>query len=411
MNRKLLAALLPVAVTATAHAQTYEADGRATGRRQSSWLDASSRIMGKGEDWLNYPTLDVSFNTQFQYGYQSFRPSGDSSNLVNTSDLTSTFRFAPRLAIYSDISLDQINGPNPGANSWLDEEGVFSSSLFVQYSNQFVTLGGGQFTPDFGIANALAPGIFGGDYVGDYSFDDQLGLFGGLEFGDERWGRHMLSGSLFAVDRTALSNSLITQRGKTTAADGGPGNTGDLDSFAISYNAQDVPIFSMPILQYQLGAISQAAGQDGNARQYGYVAGAAVTIPFDRDALTTASGRYNALQPLVEYAHFENWTGAEGATADYLTMGLEYFHGDWDLNLSSTLRNTSGVPKQADYDDYLVQATVGYQLYGYQALGGNGQVSAGWSYREDQGVESSLFAVQLTLGWDLLTRFQVLEGW
>ena len=117
------------------------------------------------------------------------------------------------------------------------------------------------------------------------------------------------------------------------------------------------------------------------------------------------------VQPLVEYSRFENWGGTDGATADYLTMGLEYFHGDWDLNVSTTLRDTSGVPGQADSDDYLVQATIGYQLYGYQALGGNGQISAGWCYQEDQGQDSTTFALQLTLGWDMLSRFQLFEGW
>ncbi len=401
---------LSLLALATSFGQSYESGGRATGRRAES-VSTASRVLGFGEDWLSYPTLDVSLNTQFQYDYQKFRMGPSSSNLVNTTDITTTLRFAPRLAIYSDITLDQINGPNPGSDSWLGEEGVFSSSLFLQYSNQVVTLGGGQFTPDFGIANALAPGIYGGDFVGDYSFDDQLGFFGGLEFGQEQIGRHFVNASVFTVDRTGLSNSLFTRRGKTQASAGGPGNTGSLDSFAISYNGMDVPIFSMPILQYQLGFISQAPGEGNTARQYGYVAGLAATIPFNRYALATTKSRYNALQPLIEYAHFDNWTGFDGAKADYLTLGLQYFQGDWDVNVSTTLRDTSGVPGQADEDDYLVQASIGYQLYGYQALGGNGQVSVGWSYRKDAGQESNMVGVQLSLGWDLLSRFQLMKGW
>jgi hypothetical protein len=157
--------------------------------------------------------------------------------------------------------------------------------------------------------------------------------------------------------------------------------------------------------------ISQAQAEDGSGRQLGYVAGMAITIPFNRDALNTTASRYTALQPLIEYANFDNWTGAEDATADFLTMGLEYFYGDWDLNVSSTLRDTSGVPEQANEDDYLVQATVGYKLYGYQTYGGNGQISAGWSYSKNQGEDSNMFAVQLSLGWDILSRFQLLEGW
>lgn len=90
---------------------------------------------------------------------------------------------------------------------------------------------------------------------------------------------------------------------------------------------------------------------------------------------------------------------------------LTHFYGDWDLNVSSTLRDTSGVPEQTNEDDYLVQATVGYQLYGYQTHGGNGQISAGWSYSKNQGEYSNIFALQLSLGWDILSRFQLLEGW
>lgn len=368
--------------------------------------------MGQGEDWLAYPTVDVSFNTQFQNDYQDFRSGGSSNNLVNTSDLSTIFRLAPRLAIYSDITLDQINGPDPGDDSWFEQEGIFSSNLILQYSNQIVTLGGGQFTPNFGIANALAPGIYGGDYVGDYSYDDQLGFFGALDLGREQIGRHVFSGNLFTVDRTWLSDSIITRKGRTTASDGGPGNTGELDSFAITYDGIDVPICDMPILQYQLGFISQGAPDgDDTARQYGYVAGAAITIPFDRNALHTTQSRYMALQPLVEYAHFENFNGDDGASAGYLTLGLEYFYGDWDLNVSTTFRDTDDVPGQDDDDDYLVQATVSYQLYGYQALEGNGQISFGWSYRRDDGEYSNTFGVQLSLGWDILKEFQLRKGW
>lgn len=410
MRTQFCIAGLALILGSEALAQSYQYQGRFTGRRLQSWYSAS-RIMGLGEDWLTYPTLDASINTQFQYNYQQFKGDGRSASMVNTTDLTTILRFSPRLGIFSDLTYDQINGPNPGKNSWFDDEGIFSSSLFLQYSDQFVTFGLGQFTPDFGIANALAPGIFGGDFVGDYSFDDQVGFFGGLDFGWEKFGRHVFNASVFTVDRSPLSNSFITQRGRTTQADGGPGNTGNLDSFAVSYNGIDVPIFNMPILQYQLGFISQAPGVDGNARQYGYVAGAAVTIPFNRDPWATAANRYNALQPLVEYAHFEDWTGVDGATADYITVGLEYFQGDWDLNVSTTLRNTDGVPGQIDTDDYLVQASIGYQLYGYQTFGGNGQISVGWSYRKDNGQDSNMIAVQLSLGWDILTRFQLLKGW
>jgi hypothetical protein len=403
---------LMIAMTAAVHAQSYEnAQGRATGRRQSS-VGNISRALGQGEDWLTYPTADFTFNTQFQNDYQAFRNGPDSNNLVNTSDFSTIFRFAPRLVIFSDVTYDQINGPNPGEDSWFGQEGLFSSNLFMQYSDQIVTFGGGQYTPDFGIANLLAPGIYGADFVGDYSFDDQLGAFASLDLGMEQVGRHIFSGNLFTVDRSFLSNSAITRQGRTTAADGGPGNTGNLDSFALSYTALDVPIFDMPILQYSFGFISQGA-PDGfdTARQRGYVAGTAITIPIDRDALRTTQSKYQAIQPLIEYAHFTNWEGAEDASADYLTLGLEYFYGDWDLNVSTTFRDGPSTPGDNSGDDYLVQATVGYQLYGYQAFGGNGQIAAGWSYRRDGGVYSNTIGIQLALSWDFLNEFQFLKGW
>jgi len=101
--KRLAIALISMLFAAPALAQSYQdAQGRATGRRQASWLDIS-RLMGQGEDWLAYPTVDVSFNTQFQNDYQDFRSGGSSNNLVNTSDLSTIFRLAPRLAIYSDI--------------------------------------------------------------------------------------------------------------------------------------------------------------------------------------------------------------------------------------------------------------------------------------------------------------------
>jgi hypothetical protein len=409
--KQLIFLLGVVLLASTVLAQSYtNSQNRATGRHEQSWFDIS-RELGKGEDWLTYPTVDLSFNTQFQNDYQDFRSGGSSNNLVNTSDLSTTLWFAPRLAIYSDITLDQINGPDPGEDSWFEQEGIFSSNLFLQYSNEIITFGGGQFTPNFGIANALAPGIYGGDYVGDYSFDDQIGLFGAIDLGRELIGRHVFSGSVFMVDTTFLSDSTITKRGQTSLSDGGPGNTEDLSSFALQYNGIDVPIFDMPILQYDVGFISQAKGEGDEERQYGGVAGLALTIPLDGDPWRTASNQYQAIQPLVEYARFENWTGADDATADYLTIGIEYFYGDWDFNVSATLRDTDGITNEDDENDYLIQATVSYQLYGYQALEGNGQIGIAYSYRRDGGEYSNMVGVQLSLGWDLLNRFQLTKGW
>ena len=400
-----------VATAVPVHAQSYEnAQGYATGRRQSS-VGNISRALGKGEDWLVHPTVDFTFNTQFENDYGAFRNGPDSNNLFNTSDLSTTVRFAPRLVLFSDVTFDQLNPPDPGQDSWFGDQSLFSSNLFLQYSNQIVTVGGGQYTPDFGVANALAPGIYGADFVGDYSYDDQLGVFASLDLGFEQVGRHIFSGNLFTVDRTFLSNSVINSRGRTTAADGGAGNNGSLDSFALAYNGIDVPIFDRPILQYSFGFISQGAPDSPDAaRQQGYVAGAAITIPLDDSALRTAQSKYKALQPLIEYAHFEDWDGTEGASSDFLTLGLEYFSGDWDLNVSTTFRDVDNSPDDAG-NDYLVQATVGYQLYGYQAFGGNGQIAAGWSYRRDGGVYSNTIGLQLSLSWDFLNEFQLLKGW
>lgn len=410
-TRAFLATLSGASVASGSFAQSYQTStGQYTTRRPESVL-AISQLLGRGTDWLSYPTFDLSFNTQFEYDFTHFNGDGSSSNLVNTSDLTTTLLLAPRLAIYSDLTLDQVNGPNPGENSWLEGEGIFSSSLFIQYSNQFVTVGGGQFTPNFGIANALAPGLYGGNFVGDYSFDDQLGLFGSLAFGREQVGNHIFSGSLFMVDTTFLSNSIITKQGQTSRSDGGPGNTGSLDNFALSYDGQDVPILGMPILQYQLGFISQGAGEDGDARQYGFVAGAAITIPLDRDPYATVANRYQSLQPLIEYAHFENWTGMEGATADYLTLGLDYWYGDWNLSVSGTTRSLDDIPGQSNDDDLLIQATIGYQLYGYQALEGNGQISFGWAYQRIGGEPQNTIGFAISLGWDVLNNFQLFKGW
>ena len=97
------------------------------------------------------------------------------NNLVNTSDLSIDLKFAPRLVIFTDIVIDQVNGPNPGEDSWFEGEGLWVDDLFMQWSDQMLTFGGGIFTPNFGIANALAPGLFGGDFVGEVTLVEPMG--------------------------------------------------------------------------------------------------------------------------------------------------------------------------------------------------------------------------------------------
>lgn len=332
----------------------------------------------------------ASFEVENDWTYKSDDRDSEINDLYATIEPTLIMHFTDGLTLTAHGVLEPVRDPEARENRYFGDEGLYVQDLFLNYDWENISVMGGKFTPNFGRAWDIAPGVYGSDFAEDYELSERIGVGASYAFETERFGKHTLSASTFFTDTSVLSNSVITKRGRTRVEDGGPGNTEALESFAIAIDGGDFPetLFGntfpgeSPVkgLTYQLAFVSQAAGDGSNSRENGVVASVAHQFPI---------GKMVSLEPLAEFAYFMDADGVDGQDRYYATAGATaLIHENWNVALSYTRRET--MPSGgADIGDNLVQVSAGY------AFDFGVGVDLGWRYAEEADVESQTVGILL----------------
>jgi hypothetical protein len=346
----------------------------------------------------NYPyvsgTVPITIESDFTY-----RAPGVGESVVTTVDIEPdvTVQFLTGryyLTLYGQAAIQSVKDPNPGEDATFKDTGLFVQNLNLKFGNGRWEALGGKFTPNFGLAANLAPDIFAQDYASDYQYDEQIGLTGFYTLGDGRYGFHRLTVATFFQDTSVLSESAFTNRGRNSTADGGPGNTGDLSSFSVTYDGLGI-VFPRGQLDYQLGFVyrGEGSGPQDETAEKGFVAAVSVSFPLINDVLSTAAGRYVELNPIVEYARFWDADGIREQTRDYLTVAANFLVGGWTFGAGYVWRQTSP-PSGGRTRDYFYTVQAGYQFVNQL------QVELGWKYGKEEGQEAQVLALTVAYEWD-----------
>lgn len=315
-------------------------------------LSATAAAAEDDEDEALEPgtvAITVPAELQNDWFYRTSPGGGERFNLSTKIEPEVTFQATDELSFLLGVTLEQIRLPDRGEDEAFENEALYLKTLTANYRSGPVAVYGGKFTPNFGRAWDIAPGIYGDRFAKDYEFAQRWGAGGSVAFDDTPAGDLDVSASVFMVDRTALSDSWITRRGRTTEGDGGPGNTDSPRSFAVALDGSNLPILDS--LEYQIAYTQQAKGEGDTGTLRGVVAGAQFTVPVT-GALTAT--------PLVEWASFENFDGVRGADRTVWTAALQLDHGPWQLVAAYAKRNLSG-PDGFDDGDRSFQLSVGYE--------------------------------------------------
>ncbi len=328
------------------------------------------------EDEERYPELHGIFLIEPQSDgfYHSADPSWERNDLYFTVEPSFSLGITPHFSIESGLVLEPVFPPKPGENRFFGDQGLFVEQLYLDWHWGRYSLHGGKFNPEFGIAWYTAPGIWGADFAeAYYEITERVGLGGNVELGNKRFGSHVLGADVFMIDTSPLSDSLITRRGRFPQNLDWPGNTGTLDSFAITAQGGRIP--ALPGLGYSVGF----------ARFQGVVEA--------RTEIDYAAALTYAFKPrpdidvwlLSEYVHQHNPGGAK-ANRELLTASGAAFWGGLDLALSySWLAWRSEA--EGRIRDYLFQATLGYAWnLGEQASYGRFAIDVGWRGARELGL-------------------------
>ena len=269
-----------------------------------------------------------------------------------------------------------------GESRTFQDHGLVVEALTLDYELDDLHLYAGKFGPHSSLAYDAAPGVYGTDMSEDTTeIAEMVGAGFAYGFGDEAR-RYTLTGSVFTADTSDLSDSIGKKRGRTSEEDGGPGNTGSMESFAVALDIEQEGLL------LHLGAVQMTTDylvdDDGERDEAGA----------DDEVRAVAAAEFAVaenLTALLEYVHFSNFEGVKDIDAKVFTAGamLEFEDG-WYAAASYTARDPEEAPTDAQF-----QVSGGYVF-------ANGlELSAGWKWVEEDNVQSRILGLFATHTWEL----------
>ena len=268
-----------------------------------------------------------------------------------------------------------------GESRTFQDHGLVVEVLTLDYELDDLHLYAGKFGPHFSLAYDEAPGVYGTDMSEDTNeIAEMVGAGFAYGFGGEAR-RYTLSGSVFTADTSDLSDSMGNKRGRTREEDGGPGNTGSMESFALALDIEQEDLL------VHLGAVQMTTDylvdEEGNRDRAGA----------DDETRAVAAAIFSpaeGLTALLEYAHFSNFGGDRDIDAQVFTVGaMMEFDDGWYAAASYTSRDPERAPADAQF-----QVSGGYVFE--RGL----ELSAGWKWVEEEDVQSRVLGLFAVHSWE-----------
>ena len=309
--------------------------------------------------------------------------------LVLRVRLDAAAQLTPELAAVGLARLLPVLPQQTGANRPFANEGILAEEAFLHWQRDGLTARIGKFSPDFGRAWYLAPGIFGDRYAGDAQIIEQLGAEISYAIALPGGGQHALSLADTMADRSPLSQTLITDRGRLRLADGGPSNTTAPRSLTIAYDAARLPLADGHVsLHTAFAQLGRGQGDPAQER----LAVAAVDTEHPGPAGST-------VRTLAEAVHRIHPDGQPG-WATIVTLSGELNQGSWhaDITVATRDQHTAPVIRR----DRMVAAGLRHEI------GENISVAGGYMFERTG--STAAHAVAHTVAIELTYSFQHCRG-
>lgn len=303
-----------------------------------------------------------SIEAELEIGVEAIVDADDTDAEVTdvflSGELDASFALSDRISIFTTLSFESVTDPE--RDRAFEDLGLYVGELGLAFDFDAVTVSLGKISTAFGSAWDTAPGYFGADFADEYEIEEVIGVSAEIEIGDG-----LLSLSAFYPDDTRLSDSFGTRRGRNDRSEGGVGNTGKLNNFALQYDHA----FDATTLHFGLRRLAQ-----GEA---------------DRDETGFALGVTQALgediEFIAEYARFNGWEGEE-ADASIATIGASLTRGDVTYSAAVSQLRISDAPT-----DQLIALGVDYTFENDMTL------SMGLARAREEDEDATALGLSLTI--------------
>lgn len=340
----------------------------------------------------SYPNISVEGSIELQA--QTIRPTLDPNGRVKEAFATVepeiALNLSEQFSLVAHLLYEPVQDPDPGSMEWFSHQGFYAEELYARATFGDFVFAGGKLDPVFGFASDLAPGVYGKDIAESYDYKGALGGAVKWQFADDAatdyaGGRatrtQTIDLSVFSADTTFLSRSLFTDRGALSFDDGGVGNSGRPDSFALAYTIQTVNGDSEVVgPRGQFAVRRLAKGVDSDHDEWG-ILGSGTDIFQITDGVT--------LTALAEVAYFVHQAGGD-ANATSGTVGAELREGPWIESFAAAAVRTSGGDGSTDS---LLTASLGreFDFGADQAL----RVDVAYARSKTDGENANTFGLRL----------------
>ncbi len=333
---------------------------------------------------VSYPFMIAELEVELENDlvFDSDDPDAEFNNLYPTIGFAAELGLNEYFKVVVGLTMEQLEDPEE--DSYFEDVGLYMDTIHLQADVGGLSLLAGKYGPEFGQAWDNTPGLYGTSLAEDYEITEMIALGFAYEFELGDAGTHTLAANTFFADTTVLSESLITNRGRVTLADGGSANTERFNNFAVALDGEEMA--ALPGLSYNLGFTYLSAGIGDLADQTGYVFGLAYENEFDNGMELFLTG---------EVAYFNNI----GSTLDdgtYYTAGAELANGSWHGEIAGSIRDIN-LDGGGSEDTSFIQLSGGYEF-------DNGlDLTLGYAYVDEDSVGSHVFGVRLYKAFNFAT--------
>jgi hypothetical protein len=357
-----------------------------------AWVGGASSSLAEEPDVAtvakpaeSYPSLSGELSIEIQND-RTYRAEDDDdrelNDLFTKTEPAFSLAFSESFSIEMALTFEPIEDPEPSKNREFNKEGLFVEQLFAKWGSDALEIYAGKFNVHFAKGYDDALGLYGIDFPEDYEITERIGAGVAYDLGGEAIGSHVLSFESFFADTTNLSRSIGRGRGRVRRSDGGPSNTGRLNSYGLALDGAEIP--ALPGLTYTLGFVYMSDGRaDGDRLERDYVAGATYAR-----ALSDRLG----LELFGEYVYQDNPEGVAARLRRYLTGSAALTYDALELALSYTNRDDA-IPDDRNLDDFLLGASIGYST----KLGpGDARFELGYKLTREQNLKVGVAGGRIT---------------
>ena len=318
---------------------------------------------------------------------------GDSYLLGPKSENYFDLKVSDGLSFIANFISEPVIDAEPGKNQIFNGTGAYVDVLQTQYDFGNFSIWGGKIHPAFGRAWDVTPGLHGTDLAENYELAERLG--GGTSYSFEAAGlSSQLQASAFTVDRTILSESLFSNRGRASLDGGGAGNTKGVSSVAVALGgclgAEVDTCYDEGSFGYQLAARYQKGGADSDGHELGFLGSLNKSISISDETTLRLFG---------EAAWFRNFEGsADDAIAVTGSAAIEAGPATYSVAYS---QQTELVAGGADASEYLVDITAMYDLgESISMIGETWSVGVGYTFDRADGEDVQMVGLKLSSDFD-----------